>query len=115
MITAYTDDLHPNDVEVTATHQDIHTVMVSKNVKKSDYEDMSSFRTLMEVNASDLPYIPIGEPIRIEFLKQTTEPDSYELIDYVLTEEGRMRYKIPETIKPRVEFNQGTASFTRRI
>lgn len=101
-----------NDVEVTASHQEIHTVMVSKNVEKPDYEEMSSFRTLMELHASDLPYIHIGEPIRIEFLNQTTEPDSYELIDYVLTEEGEMRYKIPETIKPRVKFNQGTASFT---
>lgn len=101
-----------NDVEVTANHQEVHTVRLSQYVGKPDYDDMSSFRTLMEMHVSDLPYIHIGEPIRIEFLHQTTEPDSYELIDYVLTEEGEMKYKIPEPIKPRVEFNQGTASFT---
>ncbi|MDU4697726.1 MAG: hypothetical protein E6Y08_18125 [Paenibacillus sp.] len=100
------------DVVVTADHQEIQTVRVSPNVGKPDYEDMSSFRTLMEMHAPALPYIHIGEPIQIEFLHQTTEPDSYELIDYVLTEEGGMRYKIPEPIKPRVEFNQGTATFT---
>ena len=72
-----------NDVEVTANHQEIHTVKVSPNMGKPDYEDMSSFRTIMEIHASDLPYIHIGEPIQIEFLHQTTVPDSYELIDYV--------------------------------
>lgn len=112
IITACKDDPHPIDVEVTANHQEIHTVMVSQDVGEPDYEEMSSFRTLMELHASDLPYIPIGEPIQIEFLKQTTEPDSYELIDYVLSEEGEMRYKIPETIKPRVGFDRGTVSFT---
>lgn len=101
-----------NDVEVTANHQEIHTVKVSPNMGKPDYEDMSSFRTIMEIHASDLPYIHIGEPIQIEFLHQTTVPDSYELIDYVLTREGEMKYKIPEPIKPKVEFDQGTATFT---
>ncbi|MBE9917791.1 hypothetical protein G8C92_27705 [Paenibacillus donghaensis] len=98
-------------IEVKANNQDIHTVMISKTVEKPDYGNMDSFQSILKNNAADLPYVKLGEKIQVKFHDQTNEPDSYELIDYVLTEEGKMKYAGAELIRPEMEFDKGTASF----
>lgn len=100
-----------NPVEVKANNQDINPVIISKNVEKSDYSNMTPFQSIMENNVADLPYVKLGETIQIKFQDQTTEPGSYELIDYILTEEGKMKYKIPEFSRLELKFDHGTASF----
>ncbi|WP_334072557.1 MULTISPECIES: hypothetical protein [Paenibacillus] len=98
-------------IEVKANNQDISPVIISKTVEKPDYGNLDSFQSILENKAANLPYVKLGETIQVKFLDQTVEPDSYELIDYVLTEEGRMKYEKTEPLKPEVEFDKGTASF----
>jgi hypothetical protein len=98
-------------IEVKANNQDINTVMISKTVEKPDYGNMDSFQSILKNNAANLPYVKLGETIQVKFHDQTTGQDSYELIDYVLTEEGKMKYVGSEPIRPKMEFDNGTASF----
>ncbi|MDN4601485.1 hypothetical protein P5G61_09640 [Paenibacillus sp. F6_3S_P_1C] len=97
-------EIKANDKEITPT-----VILISGN--KQDYWNMDSFQSILKNSDSVVPYVKIGETISIKFDNQKSAPDSYELVDYVLTEKGEIKYKQPDLTKLTMEFNSGTGSF----
>lgn len=98
-------------IEIQANYNKITPTVISTSTKESDYWDMSSFQSIMENPDRVVPYVKIGETISIKFHGQKSVPDSYELLDYVLTDKGTVKYNKSDLSKIAIEFNNKTASF----
>ncbi|MBT2286933.1 hypothetical protein J7E78_25775 [Paenibacillus polymyxa] len=99
------------EIEMKANNKEITPTVIMKNLKEPDYGDMDSFQSIMGNPDSNVPYVKIGETISVKFNDQESAPDSYELVDYVLSEEGTMKYKQSDVTKLNVDFDNETASF----
>ncbi|GAB1158447.1 hypothetical protein YWY31_44720 [Paenibacillus illinoisensis] len=100
-----------SDIEIKVNNKKITSTIIPTSIKESDDLDMSSFESIMNNPDSVLPYVKIGETVSMKFDNQKSVPDSYELLDYVLTDQGRVKYKQPELTKIPMDFNNGTGSF----
>ncbi|WP_315794081.1 hypothetical protein [Paenibacillus sp. BIC5C1] len=100
------------EIEIKANNKEITPTVISIAGDKQDYWNMDSFQSILKNSDSVVPYVKIGETISIKFDNQKSAPDSYELLDYVLTEKGELKYKQPDLTKLTMEFNSGTGSFT---
>jgi len=99
-------------IEVKAGNQSINPIVVSKIAEKSGDGNSAPFQSSLKDKAVNLPYVKLGESIQVTFHAKTTEPGSYELLDYVLTEEGGVKYEKTEPTRAKMEFDKGTGSFT---
>ncbi len=84
----------------------ITTVALSKS-SESPEDDGDRFRTIMKGRGrDDLPYVPMGTEVTVEFDDQA--PDEVELRDFLLREDGTVRYTDREvrTIPVMLDGNQ---------
>ncbi|MFC3745529.1 hypothetical protein [Paenibacillus sp. GCM10012306] len=57
---------------------------------------MELFQSLIDDPDAVLPYVKIGQTIHVKLNEQEAVPDSYELLDYLLTEQATLKYKQSE-------------------
>lgn len=87
----------------------INFAVKSRIIKAIDYENTELFQSIANDLKIKIPYVKLGEKIEIIFRDKT--PSKYELKDYILRENGTLKYNDP-TIQPiPIKFNKNTASF----
>lgn len=79
------------EVTVTSKGRVIQSIVMPLE-KNTDLEEVSaSFQSLTADPDVSIPYVKLGEIIQIEF--SDTAPDSYNLTDYILRDDGTFKYK----------------------
>lgn len=74
------------------------------------YDREDTFYTIMKEGSDiEVPYAHLGETIEIVF--KGAAPDKYELRDYILREDGFVKYTEKEVVKIPIELVNGKASF----
>lgn len=105
----------PPGIAVKAGNIDL-TDTVKKNEGTPVGKDQSA---LFESNMADeniaVPYVPIGEEISVDFGE--LPPDDYVLYDYVLNEDGTIKYSslATETVSIQVSNNVGTFQLNENL
>ena len=85
--------------EVSILTEDSNVTVKSKTLEETiDDEDTELFQLIMEDSNSEIPYIHIGEVVEIKFNNKI--PETYELKDCLLRENGKILYdsRLIETI-----------------
>lgn len=97
------------EVTVTSKGRVIQSVLKPLERNTNSEEVNVSFQSLMVESDVSIPYVKLGEIIEIEF--SNTAPNSYKLTDYILKDNGTLKYK-KETAEPvNVEWADKTATF----
>lgn len=74
-----------------------------------DYEDSQLFQAIIN-NNSVIPYVELGEVIQIEFKGKV--PDTYEFKEYILKEDGTLKYEKSTIETININIKNKIASFT---
>ncbi|WP_339287345.1 hypothetical protein [Paenibacillus sp. FSL E2-0201] len=97
------------EVTVTSKGRVIQSIVMPLD-KNTDLEEASaSFQSLTADRDVSIPYVKLGEIIQIEF--SDTAPDSYNLTEYILRDDGTFKYKKETATPVTVEFEDKTATF----
>lgn len=88
---------------------DTTVAVKSRGIDTVKDEDTELFQAILKDEDVELPYIPLGEKIQFEFKDEAAQ--SYELTDYVLNEDGKLKYK--QTINQKIDMAMidGTGTF----
>lgn len=107
------EDTVGSGITVTAGGSEINEVVKSssRSVEIIDYENTELHETLINDSNGSLPYVELGESIQIAFSSEP--PDSYQLTDNVLHEDGTIKYgKQKQAVLPiNIKFDHGIGSF----
>lgn len=78
-------------------------------------DDSTLFESIIADDKITIPYVKIGEVISINF--QDSPPDQYELYDYILNEDGTIKYSslATETVKLQIDKNIGTFTLNENL
>ncbi|WP_375103400.1 hypothetical protein ACDZ28_28495 [Paenibacillus sp. RS8] len=97
------------EVTVTSKGRVIQSIVMPLD-KNTDLEEVSaSFQSLTADPDVLIPYVKFGEIIQIEF--SDTAPDSYNLTEYILRDDGTFKYKKETAAPVNVELEDKTATF----
>lgn len=92
---------------------EINAVVKSRSVESVDYGDGDTelFQTIMNDSSAGIPYVKLGETIDIAISGEG--PESYQLMDYILNEDGTVKYEQQkQTAQPiNITLNDGGGSF----
>lgn len=99
----------PPNIVITAGKTNIDYKIGYNVWNNCHYDRMGTFQMVMyDKKLKELPLIRSNKEIQIEFKGKI--PDSIELRDYVLNEEGDVKYNIKSSIIP-IEFKDNKGSF----
>lgn len=73
-------------------------------------DDSTLFESIIADDKITIPYVKIGEVISIDF--QETPPDQYELYDYILNEDGTIKYTSLATETVTLQIDKNVGAFT---
>jgi hypothetical protein len=97
-----------DEITVTAGAQALQPLVQSRTAEAVDYNDTGLFQAITQ-DAASLPYVKLGEDVEIRF--QGKAPDSYELTDSVLKQDGTEKYWKPSPDIISLSHKNNTASF----
>ncbi|CAH1198880.1 hypothetical protein PAECIP111893_01148 [Paenibacillus plantiphilus] len=86
----------------------------SRSIEIIDYENTELYQMIMNDSKGSIPYVELGESIQIAFSGEP--PDSYQLTDNVLLEDGTIKYGGQrQAVRPiNIKFDHGIGSFILR-
>jgi hypothetical protein len=100
----------PSQISVISENDEINHVMELIVWNNEEYDEKNIFLSIMSEDSDiDIPHVKIGESIDITF--NDTAPDTYELKDYILNDDGSQKYADPTIQTVPIEFDGGAGSF----
>lgn len=103
-------------ITIKAGNTDLTNILKKKEGKKSVREDDSSlFESIIADENIIIPYVKIGEVVTIDF--GDIPSDNYVLYDYVLNEDGTIKYSslATQTVTIQVSNNLGTFKLNENL
>ncbi len=110
--TACDDIVHnePPEISIKVGDKEVGYVVGLNQWDGAIYDREDTFLTIMKEGSDiEVPYAHLGEIIEIVFKGAT--PDKYELKDYILMENGLIKYTEKEGIERPIELTNGKATF----
>lgn len=80
-----------SNASLIATHNETEVPIASRPTESNATEDTQLFQRILQESDRTIPYVKLGETIRLNFGDQA--PQSFELSDYLLGEEGTLKYR----------------------
>ncbi|WP_405168448.1 hypothetical protein [Paenibacillus sp. FSL H3-0286] len=87
----------------------IQSQTLSREVGIELDDESALFQAQMKDSAASIPYVKLGETIHIDF--DDKAPDTYEVKDYILDDEGRLKYDERMAKPLNIEFADRKATF----
>jgi hypothetical protein len=98
-----------SEIAVKAGETEIQYVVKSQDTGSVGSKESVSFESAMSKVDAAVPYVELGETIHIEM--KDKKSNAYELLDYILKEDGTLKYKPLPTNTKTIEFDKGKGSF----
>lgn len=94
---------------VKAGNNNITAIVKSSNI--NEYNDLETeiFQSIMKEKDITIPYIKLGETIQINTGNE--DNNTYQLKDYILNEDGTLKYEKKTIKSTEIKFDKGVGSF----
>jgi hypothetical protein len=100
----------PSEIMITIDNQTIDYVVGKNKWDGAVFDREDTFKTILKKDSKKVvPYIKLGKTLNIEF--KENPPDTIEIFDYLLHEDGNKKYTSKEIVQIPVKLKDGKCSF----